>query len=54
MIETNERDQHPMLRPVSREAEHSWETARDKWEEGVGDGRSVYSRERQEKNSIAN
>ncbi len=41
MIETNERDPHPMLQTVSSEAAHSLETAGDKPEEGVGDGRSV-------------
>jgi hypothetical protein len=35
----NERDPHPMLRPVARATEHSLETAGDKPEEGVGDGR---------------
>jgi len=38
----NERDPHPMLLLASLEVRHSWETARDKWEEGVGDGRSVW------------
>ena len=37
----NERDPHSMLLLVSSEARHSWETASDKLEEGVGDGRSV-------------
>ena len=38
----NERDPHLMLPTVSSEAAHSWETAGDKSEEGVGDGRSVW------------
>jgi hypothetical protein len=38
----NERDPRPMLPFPSPEGRHSWGTARDKWEEGGGDGRSVY------------
>ena len=37
----NERDPYPMLVPGSPESGHSWGTARDKWEEGTGDGKSV-------------
>ena len=37
----NERDPHPMLPSLSTDKEHSLETAADKAEEGVGDGRSV-------------
>lgn len=32
-----------MLLLLSKERRHSWETARDKWEEGVGDGRQLES-----------
>gem|GEM_PF-5701683 len=39
----NERDPHPMLLLPASAGKHSWGTARDKWEEGVGDGTSVYS-----------
>ena len=38
----NERDPHRMLQLFSSEGRHSCETASDKLEEGVGDGRSVY------------
>jgi len=37
----NERDPRPMLLTASPEAVHSWGTAGDKPEEGVGDGRQV-------------
>jgi len=37
----NERDPHSMLQLFSSERRHSWKTAGDKSEEGVGDGRSV-------------
>ena len=37
----NERDPHCMLLLLSSEGRHSCETAGDKPEEGVGDGRSV-------------
>ena len=37
----NERDPHLQLPPVPPGAEHNGETARVKWEEGGGDGRSV-------------
>ena len=39
----NERDPHPMLRLFAQASKHSSETASDKLEEGVGDGRSVCS-----------
>ena len=37
----NERDPYPMLLILSTDEMHSLETATDKVEEGVGDGRSV-------------
>ena len=37
----NERDPYPMLLILSADKMHSLETATDKVEEGVGDGRSV-------------
>ena len=37
----NERDPHFMLQTASSEAVHSYKTAADKAEEGVGNGRSV-------------
>ena len=39
----NERDPYPMLLILSADKMHSLETATDKVEEGVGDGRSVYT-----------
>ena len=39
----NERDPYPMLLILSADKMHSLETATDKVEEGVGDGRSVYA-----------
>lgn len=39
----NERDPCPMLLLPAQAGRHSWGTARAKWEEGMGDGRSVYS-----------
>ncbi len=39
----NERDPCPMLRRYLYGYRHSWGTARAKWEEGAGDGRSVWS-----------
>ena len=37
----NERDPCPMLLLAASAARHSWGTARDKREEGTGDGKSV-------------
>ena len=38
----NERDPYSMLQLFSPEKGHSWRTAGDKPEEGMGDGRSVW------------